>query len=137
MLRSYWSGVRPDAGDHLGCSCLLSSQHHRHNQLQHRDTTRSWTLNWKTCCCSFVLLQVTRKELNQDLIIRTGAADTVRAAARWLTPQRVAGGTLPAFVTAAQAIHAVAMSTAVCWLAAARMNAQDGGDTASTAPPAI
>lgn len=36
MLRSYWSGVRPDAGDHLGCSCLLSNQHHRHNQLQHR-----------------------------------------------------------------------------------------------------
>lgn len=61
----------------------------------------------------------------------------MRAAVRRLTPQRVAGGASPALMTAAEAIHAVAVSAAVCWLAAPRVNAQDGGDTASTAPPGV
>lgn len=69
--------------------------------------------------------------------IRTSGADAVATAEQRLAPQGVAGGASPALVTEAEAIHAVAVSAAVCRLAAPRVDAQDGGDAASTAPPAV
>lgn len=84
-----------------------------------------------------LLKQSDRSSGSRVKTIRTGGADAVTAAVLRLTPQRVAGGASPALVTAAEAVRTVAVSAAVCRLAAPRVNAQDGGDTASTAPPAV
>lgn len=59
------------------------------------------------------------------------------SAGRRLTQQRVAGGALPALVAPTASVHAVSVSAAVCRPAAPRVNAEDGGDTASTAPPVV
>ena len=67
----------------------------------------------------------------------TGSADTVRTAGWWPTHQRVTGGALPAVLTPTASVHTVSVSAAVCRLAAPRVNAQDGGDGSSTAPPAV
>lgn len=40
-------------------------------------------------------------------------------------------------MTETEAVHTVPMSTAVCRLAAPWVDAQDGGDTARTAPPVV
>lgn len=84
------------------------------------------------------LLQLTDQSSGTRVgCIRTGGTDAVAAALQLLTPQRVAGSASPALVTAAEAVHTVTMSAAVCRLAAPRVDTQDGGDTASTAPPAV
>lgn len=59
-------------------------------------------------------------------------------AAGWgLTDRRVTGGPLPALLAPTASVHAVSVSAAVCRLAAPLVNAQDGGDTPTTAPPAV
>lgn len=59
-------------------------------------------------------------------------------AAGWgLTDRRVTGGPLPALLALTASVHAVSMSAAVCRLAAPLVNAQDGGDTPTTSPPAV
>lgn len=59
------------------------------------------------------------------------------AASWWLTHQKVTGGAPPARLAATAPIHALAVSAAVFWLATPRVDAQDGGDTAGTAPPLV
>lgn len=59
-------------------------------------------------------------------------------AAGWgLTDRRVTGGPLPALLALTASVHALSVSAAVCRLAAPLVNAQDGGDPPTTAPPAI
>lgn len=123
--------ARPDGGDHLGCSCLPPIQRRRHNQLQQRHN-----LILEFNCGRAAGAPPDRSRVRIESI-RTGGAGAVRAAVRQLTPRRLAGGASPALVAAAEAIHAVAVSAAVCRPAARRVNTQDGGDAASTAPPGV
>jgi len=67
----------------------------------------------------------------------TGSAETVGSAGRWLTHQRVTGGTLPAFLALTVSVHTFAVPAAVFWLASPFMNAQDGRHSAATAPSVI
>lgn len=66
-----------------------------------------------------------------------GGADAVDAAGWRLTHQRVTGISLPALLTPTASVHTVAVSAAVRWLTTPRVDAQDGGDTAGAAPPAV
>ena len=61
----------------------------------------------------------------------------MRAAGCRLTQRSVTGGALPAVLTATASVHTPSVSAAVCRLTAPRVDAQDGGDGPSTAPPTV